>query len=127
MERIWKCQVAMLSPELSTHLTSDFAAITRFISHRKSRSKKLSGKCFPLTFSSTKSIDFVASSSMITLGAKALGATAPVTAAGLTVAVVGATVAGGVAAEKGMGKYVPAATDELGEDFYKLILSQEPF
>nr|GEX05024.1 hypothetical protein [Tanacetum cinerariifolium] len=51
---------------------------------------------------------------MITFGAKALGATAPVTAAGLTVAVVGAAVAGGTAAEKGMGKYVPAATDELG-------------
>nr|GFA23131.1 zinc finger, CCHC-type, retrotransposon Gag domain protein [Tanacetum cinerariifolium] len=60
----------------------------------------------------TKNIDFVASSSMyvvlcdsasllilgnmITFGAKALGATAPVTAAGLTVAVVGAAVAGGV-------------------------------
>lgn len=56
-----------------------------------------------------------------TLGAIALGATGPVAAAGLTVAAVGAAVAGGVAAEKGMAK------DELGEDFYKIILQEEPF
>ncbi|GJZ22026.1 hypothetical protein Tco_0559065, partial [Tanacetum coccineum] len=64
---------------------------------------------------------------MITLGAIALGAMGPVTMAGQTVDVVGAAVVGAVAAKKGMGKYVVAATDELGEDFHKLILSQEPF
>ncbi|GJQ95045.1 SNF1-related protein kinase regulatory subunit gamma-1-like protein [Tanacetum coccineum] len=62
-----------------------------------------------------------------TLGAIALGATGPVAAAGLTVAAVGAAVAGGVAAEKGMGKDAPTAADELGEDFYKIILQEEPF
>ncbi|XP_076948353.1 SNF1-related protein kinase regulatory subunit gamma-1-like [Bidens hawaiensis] len=62
-----------------------------------------------------------------TLGAIALGATGPVAAAGLTVAAVGAAVAGGVAADKGMGKDAPTAADELGEDFYKIILQEEPF
>lgn len=62
-----------------------------------------------------------------TLGALALGATGPVAAAGLTAAAVGAAVAGGVAAEKGMGKDAPTAADELGEDFYKVILQEEPF
>ncbi|KAI7738049.1 hypothetical protein M8C21_015207 [Ambrosia artemisiifolia] len=61
------------------------------------------------------------------IGAIALGATGPVAAAGLTVAAVGAAVAGGVAAEKGMGKDAPTAADELGEDFYKVILQEEPF
>lgn len=62
-----------------------------------------------------------------TLGAIALGATGPVAAAGLTAAAIGAAVAGGVAAEKGMGKDAPTAADELGEDFYKVILQEEPF
>ncbi|XP_071695990.1 SNF1-related protein kinase regulatory subunit gamma-1-like [Rutidosis leptorrhynchoides] len=62
-----------------------------------------------------------------TLGAIALGATGPVAAAGLTVAAVGAAVAGGVAAEKGIAKDAPTAADELGEDFYKVILQEEPF
>ncbi|KAJ0635803.1 putative CBS domain-containing protein [Helianthus annuus] len=62
-----------------------------------------------------------------TLGAVALGATGPVAAAGLTVAAVGAAVAGGVVADKGMGKDAPTAADELGEDFYKIILHEEPF
>lgn len=62
-----------------------------------------------------------------TIGAIALGATGPVAAAGLTVAAVGAAVAGGVAAEKGMAKDAPTAADELGEDFYKVILQEEPF
>ncbi|XP_076907641.1 SNF1-related protein kinase regulatory subunit gamma-1-like [Bidens hawaiensis] len=62
-----------------------------------------------------------------TLGAIALGATGPIAAAGLTVAAVGAAVAGGVAADKGMGKDAPTAADELGEDFYKIILQEEPF
>ncbi|XP_062160959.1 SNF1-related protein kinase regulatory subunit gamma-1-like [Alnus glutinosa] len=61
------------------------------------------------------------------LGALALGATGPAAVAGLTAAAVGAAVAGGVAAEKGMGKDAPTAADELGEDFYKVILQEEPF
>uniref|UniRef100_A0A5B7BM74 Putative SNF1-related protein kinase regulatory subunit gamma-1-like n=1 Tax=Davidia involucrata TaxID=16924 RepID=A0A5B7BM74_DAVIN len=61
------------------------------------------------------------------LGALALGATGPAAVAGLTVAAVGAAVAGGVAAEKGMGKDAPTAADKLGEDFYKIILREEPF
>ncbi|GKF08089.1 hypothetical protein Tco_0042313 [Tanacetum coccineum] len=64
---------------------------------------------------------------MITLGAIALGAMGLVTAAGQTVDVVGAAIVGVVATKKGIGKYVVAATNELGEDFHKLILSQEPF
>lgn len=62
-----------------------------------------------------------------TLGAIALGATGPVAAAALTVAAAGAAVAGGVAADKGMGKDAPTAADVLGEDFYKIILQEEPF
>lgn len=62
-----------------------------------------------------------------TLGAIALGATGPAAIAGLTVAAVGAAAAGGLAAEKGMAKDAPAAADKLGEDFYKVILQEEPF
>ncbi|KAK2983144.1 hypothetical protein RJ640_007820 [Escallonia rubra] len=61
------------------------------------------------------------------LGALALGAAGPAAVAGLTVAAVGAAVAGGVAADKGMGKDAPTAADKLGEDFYKVILQEEPF
>ncbi|KAK9675798.1 hypothetical protein RND81_11G031800 [Saponaria officinalis] len=61
------------------------------------------------------------------LGAVALGATGPVAVAGLAVAAVGAAVAGGVAAEKGMGKDAPTAASQLGDDFYKVILEEEPF
>jgi CBS domain-containing protein len=61
------------------------------------------------------------------LGAIALGATGPAAVAGLTAAAVGAAVAGGVAADKGMGKDAPTAADKLGEDFYKVILQDEPF
>lgn len=62
-----------------------------------------------------------------TLGAIALGATGPAAIVGLTVAAVGAAVAGGMAAEKGMAKDAPTAADKLGEDFYKVILQEEPF
>ncbi|XP_027097291.1 SNF1-related protein kinase regulatory subunit gamma-1-like isoform X3 [Coffea arabica] len=62
-----------------------------------------------------------------TLGAIALGATGPAAIAGLTVAAVGAAVAGGLRAEKGMAKDAPTAADKLGEDFYKVILQEEPF
>ncbi|CDP00297.1 unnamed protein product [Coffea canephora] len=62
-----------------------------------------------------------------TLGAIALGATGPAAIAGLTVAAVGAAVAGGLSAEKGMAKDAPTAADKLGEDFYKVILQEEPF
>ncbi|KAL3511161.1 hypothetical protein ACH5RR_030562 [Cinchona calisaya] len=62
-----------------------------------------------------------------TLGAIALSATGPAAIAGLTAAAVGAAVAGGLAAEKGMAKDAPTAADKLGEDFYKVILQEEPF
>ncbi|XP_043707723.1 SNF1-related protein kinase regulatory subunit gamma-1-like [Telopea speciosissima] len=61
------------------------------------------------------------------LGAVALGATGPAAVAGLTVAAVGAAVAGGIAADKGMGKDASTAADALGEDFYKVLLQEEPF
>ncbi|KAK4481668.1 hypothetical protein RD792_012575 [Penstemon davidsonii] len=61
------------------------------------------------------------------LGALALGATGPLAVAGLTAAAVGAAVAGGVAADRGMGRDAPTAADKLGEDFYKVILHEEPF
>lgn len=61
------------------------------------------------------------------LGALAVGATGPVAAAGITVAAVGAAVAGGVAAGKGMSKDAASAADKMGEDFYKVLLEEEPF
>ncbi|XP_031125765.1 SNF1-related protein kinase regulatory subunit gamma-1-like [Ipomoea triloba] len=61
------------------------------------------------------------------LGALALGATGPAAMAGLTVAAVGAAVAGGVAAEKGIGKDAATAAGNLGQDFYKVLLQEEPF
>ncbi|XP_019150750.1 PREDICTED: SNF1-related protein kinase regulatory subunit gamma-1-like [Ipomoea nil] len=61
------------------------------------------------------------------LGALALGATGPAAIAGLTVAAVGAAVAGGVAAEKGIGKDAATAAGNLGQDFYKVLLQEEPF
>lgn len=61
------------------------------------------------------------------VGALALGVTGPAAVAGLTAAAVGAAVAGGAAADKGMGKDAPTAADELGKDFYKVILQDEPF
>lgn len=61
------------------------------------------------------------------IGALALGATGPVAVAGLTVAAVGAAVAGGMAADRGMGKNAPTAADHLGEEFYKVLLHEEPF
>lgn len=61
------------------------------------------------------------------LGALALGASGPVAAAGLAAAAVGAALVGGVAADKGMGNDAPNAADKLGEDFYKVILEDEPF
>ncbi|XP_075481623.1 SNF1-related protein kinase regulatory subunit gamma-1-like [Primulina tabacum] len=61
------------------------------------------------------------------LGALAFGATGPLAVAGLTAAAVGAAVVGGMAADKGMGKDAPTAADKLGEDFYKVLLNEEPF
>ncbi|KAL8532538.1 hypothetical protein ACS0TY_008943 [Phlomoides rotata] len=61
------------------------------------------------------------------IGALALGATTPLAVAGLTVAAVGAAVAGGVAVERGMAKDSSEAADKLGEDFYKVMLHEEPF
>ncbi|GAV80516.1 CBS domain-containing protein [Cephalotus follicularis] len=61
------------------------------------------------------------------IGALALGVTGPAAVAWLTVAAVGAAVAGGVAADKGMGKDAPTAADKLGEDFYKVPVEEESF
>lgn len=61
------------------------------------------------------------------LGALALGATGPAAVAGITVAAVGAAVAGGMAADRGMGKDAPTAADHLGEEFYKVLFQEEPF
>lgn len=61
------------------------------------------------------------------VGVAALGATGPVAVAGLTAAAVGAAVAGGLTAEKGVAKDGPTAADHLGEDFYEVLLQQEPF
>ena len=69
----------------------------------------------------------VGAGAMGALGAVALGTTGPAAVAGLAVAAVGAAVAGGVAVEKGMGKDAPTAASELGDDFYKVILQEEPF
>lgn len=61
------------------------------------------------------------------IGAVALGATGPVAVAGLTVAAVGAAFAGGMVAERGAGKDAPTAAGQLGDDFYKVIVQEEPF
>ena len=61
------------------------------------------------------------------LGALALGVTGPAAVAGLTVAAVGAAVAGGMAADRGAGKDAPTAADHLGEEFYKFLFQEEPF
>jgi CBS domain-containing protein len=61
------------------------------------------------------------------VGAAALGATGPAAVAGLTAAAVGAAVAGGLTAEKGVAKDGLSAANHLGEDFYKVLLEQEPF
>ncbi|KAF7000176.1 hypothetical protein CFC21_016122 [Triticum aestivum] len=61
------------------------------------------------------------------VGVAALGVTGPAAVAGLTAAAVGAAVAGGLTAEKGVAKDGVTAADHLGEDFYKVLLQQEPF
>ncbi|KAK4423766.1 SNF1-related protein kinase regulatory subunit gamma-1-like [Sesamum alatum] len=61
------------------------------------------------------------------LGALAFGATGPIAAAGLAAAAIGAAVAGGVAADQVVGKDAFKAADKLGEDFYKVLLHEEPF
>ncbi|GMH01693.1 hypothetical protein Nepgr_003532 [Nepenthes gracilis] len=61
------------------------------------------------------------------LGAIALSATGPAAIVGLTVAAVGAAVAGGMAAEKVIAKDAPTAAGNLGNDFYNVILQEEPF
>ncbi|XP_020254490.1 SNF1-related protein kinase regulatory subunit gamma-1-like isoform X2 [Asparagus officinalis] len=60
------------------------------------------------------------------VGAVALGA-GPVAAAGLAVAAVSAAVAGGLAAENDLNKDAPRVADDLGEDFYKVLVEKEPF
>ncbi|XVE53275.1 hypothetical protein DITRI_Ditri02bG0191600 [Diplodiscus trichospermus] len=61
------------------------------------------------------------------LGAGALGALGAITASVTGPAAVGAAVAGGVAADQAAGKDAPSAADNLGKDFYKVILQEEPF
>lgn len=61
------------------------------------------------------------------LGAVAAGATGPAAMAGLTVAAAGAALAGGAATDTSVGKDAPAAADNLGDDFYKLLIKEEPF
>lgn len=61
------------------------------------------------------------------LGTLALGATRPAAVVGLTAAAIGAAVAGGVVADKRIGKDAPTAADTLGEDFCKVLLQDEPF
>ncbi|KAK8472010.1 hypothetical protein PHAVU_002G089600 [Phaseolus vulgaris] len=61
------------------------------------------------------------------LGALALGMTGPAAIAGLTAAAAGAALVGGIAADNVMANDAPQAADDLGEDFYKVILEEEPF
>ncbi|XP_078439307.1 cystathionine beta-synthase (CBS) protein [Wolffia australiana] len=61
------------------------------------------------------------------VGALALGATGPAAVAGLTAAAIGAAVAGGIAAERGIGRDAPSAADQMGEDFFKVLVQEEPF
>ncbi|KAL9276963.1 hypothetical protein ACSQ67_025500 [Phaseolus vulgaris] len=61
------------------------------------------------------------------LGALALGMTGPAAIAGLTAAAAGAALVGGFAADNVMATDAPQAADDLGEDFYKVILEEEPF
>ncbi|CAA6660898.1 unnamed protein product [Spirodela intermedia] len=51
----------------------------------------------------------------------------PVAVAGLTVAAVGAAVAGGMVADRGVGRDAPTAADHMGEDFFKVLVQEEPF
>uniref|UniRef100_A0A7N0VME0 CBS domain-containing protein n=1 Tax=Kalanchoe fedtschenkoi TaxID=63787 RepID=A0A7N0VME0_KALFE len=62
-----------------------------------------------------------------TLGALALGATGPAAVVGLGVAAVGAAVAGGLAADTEVAKDATSAADQLDNDFYKVLLQEEPF
>ncbi|PKA50962.1 SNF1-related protein kinase regulatory subunit gamma-1-like [Apostasia shenzhenica] len=61
------------------------------------------------------------------IGTIAAGATGPATIAGLTIAAVGAALVGGIASEKTIGKDAATAADHLGEQFYRLLLQEEPF
>lgn len=61
------------------------------------------------------------------LGAIAIGATGPAAIAGLTLAASGAALAGGIAAEKSVGRDATIAADHVGEQFYRLLLQEEPF
>lgn len=61
------------------------------------------------------------------MGAIAMGFTGQVAVAGLTAAAVGAAVMGGVTVDRNMGKNPQSAADALGENFYKILLQEEPF
>lgn len=61
------------------------------------------------------------------LGAIAAGATGSAAIVGLTLAASGAALAGGVATERSIAKDAVTAADHLGEQFYRLLLEEEPF
>lgn len=61
------------------------------------------------------------------VGAVALGMAGPIAAVGLTIAAVGAAVAGGLAAEGDTAGDSPSVADTMGEDFYKVLMEKEPF
>ncbi|KAG0490592.1 hypothetical protein HPP92_007455 [Vanilla planifolia] len=61
------------------------------------------------------------------LGAVALGATGPAVVSGVTLASAVAALAGGIAAERSMGGDAIKAADHLGDQFYELLLQEEPF
>ncbi|KMZ70152.1 5'-AMP-activated protein kinase subunit gamma-3 [Zostera marina] len=61
------------------------------------------------------------------LGALAMGTTGPFAIAGITAAAVSAAAVGGVAAGNIAVTGAPTAADRLGNDFYKIILQEEPF
>ncbi|CAK9197873.1 unnamed protein product [Sphagnum jensenii] len=61
------------------------------------------------------------------LGALVLGLSGPLAVAGLTTFAVGAAIAGGVVADARGAKSASSAADALGQDFYKVILENEPF
>ncbi|KAL8142356.1 hypothetical protein V2J09_015388 [Rumex salicifolius] len=62
-----------------------------------------------------------------TLGLVALGATGPAAVAGMAIGAIGAAVAGGYATDKAVGKDAEIAANHLGDDFYKVLLQEEPF
>ncbi|KAG0575856.1 hypothetical protein KC19_5G035800 [Ceratodon purpureus] len=61
------------------------------------------------------------------LGAVVMGFTGPAAVASLAAAAIGTAIAGGVAAEKVVSKDAPGSDNTLGQEFYRVILREEPF